>query len=269
MRLSRVCALLIAIALLAGCAAGRAFTRGERRARAGDWDAAVTYYKQAVQHDPNNPDYRIALERASLAASRAHFDAARQLSWKVDQLGRREDRVQENQRLRSGQSPGGGQSGGAGKNHPRPPRGVPAETRIGAGAGAGPDSGGATGAESGIAGADRRPLHAGRVAGHPDVHLQHPGNAIIYDASFDSAATSVYHQLHRNTLRKRQVLNTVLSANQLFYSVRSRRAHDCHRAGQSREPPLADDCTRPSRRSPISLRADITELFDHAHDDRV
>ena len=84
-RLTRVFALLLAIALLAGCAAGRAFSRGEARARAGDWDAAVAYYQQAVQRDPNNPDYRIALERASLAASRAHFDAARQFELK-DQL---------------------------------------------------------------------------------------------------------------------------------------------------------------------------------------
>src|SRR5438874_1400716 len=85
MRLSRVCALLIALALFTGCAAGRAFSRGEGRARAGDWDAAVIYYQQAVERNAGNPDYRIALERAQLNASRAHFDAARQLELK-DQL---------------------------------------------------------------------------------------------------------------------------------------------------------------------------------------
>ena len=79
MRLTRVFALLLAIALLSGCAAGKAFSRGETRALAGDWDGAVTYYRQAVNHDPNNPDYRIALQRATLNASRAHFDTARQL----------------------------------------------------------------------------------------------------------------------------------------------------------------------------------------------
>jgi general secretion pathway protein D len=84
-RLSRISALLIAIALLTSCAAGRAFSRGEKRARVGDWDAAVTYYQQAVQHDPGNPDYKIALERATLNASRVHFDTARQLELK-DQL---------------------------------------------------------------------------------------------------------------------------------------------------------------------------------------
>jgi general secretion pathway protein D len=85
MRLTRVSALLLAIALLAGCAAGRAFQKGEGRARVGDWDAAVSYYRTAVQKDPNKAEFRIALERAMLNASRVHFDSARQLEQK-DQL---------------------------------------------------------------------------------------------------------------------------------------------------------------------------------------
>src|SRR5262245_18326257 len=84
-RLTRVSALLVAIALLAGCTAGMAFRRGEARSRLGDWDTAVAYYRQAVQADPNKAEYRIALERAMLNASRLHFDSARQLEGK-DQL---------------------------------------------------------------------------------------------------------------------------------------------------------------------------------------
>jgi general secretion pathway protein D len=84
-RLTRVSALLLAIALLSGCAANRAFRRGEGRARLADWDAAVTYYRQAAEKDPNRAEYRIALERAMLNASRVHFDNARQLETK-DQL---------------------------------------------------------------------------------------------------------------------------------------------------------------------------------------
>jgi general secretion pathway protein D len=83
--LIRVSALLLALVVLAGCAAGMAFRRGEDRSRAGDWDTAVAYYRQAVQGDPNKPEYRIALERAMLNASRGHFDTARQLEAK-DQL---------------------------------------------------------------------------------------------------------------------------------------------------------------------------------------
>ena len=84
-RSTKVSALVFAIALLTGCAAGRAFSRGEARARVGDWDSAVTYFRTAVQANPDRPEYRIALERAMLNASRAHFDNARALEAK-DQL---------------------------------------------------------------------------------------------------------------------------------------------------------------------------------------
>ena len=84
-RLTRVSPLLLALALLTGCAAGRAFERGEERAKVGDWDSAVTYYRQAMQAKPDRPEYRIALERAMLNASRVHFDNARALEGK-DQL---------------------------------------------------------------------------------------------------------------------------------------------------------------------------------------
>ena len=84
-RLIRASALLCALIVISGCAAGLAFRRGEDRARIGDWDTAVAYYRQAVQADPNKPEFRIALERAMLNASHAHFDSARQLEAR-DQL---------------------------------------------------------------------------------------------------------------------------------------------------------------------------------------
>src|SRR5262249_7176327 len=72
-------ALLLVVALLAtACAAGRAFRQGERAMAAGNLDQAVAFYRRAVQEDPDNPGYKIALERAMLASSRAHFDRARQ-----------------------------------------------------------------------------------------------------------------------------------------------------------------------------------------------
>jgi general secretion pathway protein D len=69
--------LCIATSLLAGCAAGRAFGRGEDAARAGNWDSAVDHYRTAVQKSPNNPEYRIAYERAMISASQEHLDQAR------------------------------------------------------------------------------------------------------------------------------------------------------------------------------------------------
>ena len=66
--------------------AGR-FRTGEAAARAGNWDAAVEYYRLAVQDAPDRPEYQIALERAMLAAARAHLAAARQLEAAGDLSG--------------------------------------------------------------------------------------------------------------------------------------------------------------------------------------
>jgi general secretion pathway protein D len=84
-RLTRVSALVLAIALLGGCAAGKAFGRGEDAREVGDWDSAVPYYRTAVQADPERAEYRIGLERAMLNASRLHFDKRARVGAK-DQL---------------------------------------------------------------------------------------------------------------------------------------------------------------------------------------
>ena len=75
--LLRTVAVAAAALLLAGCAANRAYGRGESAARAGDWDAAVEHYRRALQEDPDRADYQIALERAMLSASARHLDQAR------------------------------------------------------------------------------------------------------------------------------------------------------------------------------------------------
>ena len=63
-------------ALVAGCATG-SFARGEQASRIGDWDAAVEFYRTAVQEDPNRAEFRIALERAMINAANTHLDQAR------------------------------------------------------------------------------------------------------------------------------------------------------------------------------------------------
>ncbi|MGE5246351.1 MAG: hypothetical protein ACM3SQ_19170 [Betaproteobacteria bacterium] len=71
--------MIVSLALVAsGCAAGKAFRQGNLSMKAGDLDQAVAYYRAAVQASPDNPNYKIALERAMLAASRAHLDKAKQ-----------------------------------------------------------------------------------------------------------------------------------------------------------------------------------------------
>ena len=75
----RTLGVVIALSLLAtGCAAGRAYRAGGAALRAGDLDQAVAFYRAASKASPDNPNYKIALERASQAASRAHFERARQ-----------------------------------------------------------------------------------------------------------------------------------------------------------------------------------------------
>jgi len=72
---------LVALAALvaAGCATGRAFARGQSAGQAGDWESAVGFYRQALQDDPDRPDYKIALERAMVAAAAMFTERGRQL----------------------------------------------------------------------------------------------------------------------------------------------------------------------------------------------
>ena len=68
---------LVALALAAaGCGASRSFSRGENAARMGDWDAAVEFYRRAVQQAPERTDYKIALERSMINASHEHLNQA-------------------------------------------------------------------------------------------------------------------------------------------------------------------------------------------------
>jgi len=90
----RLLALLIVALTIAACGGSRAFGRGDAAARAGDWDAAVELYRQAVQEDPDRVDYQIALERAMLNASARHLDQARLL----EARGQIEDALREYRR---------------------------------------------------------------------------------------------------------------------------------------------------------------------------
>ena len=70
--------LALAVMLAAGCATGRAFARGEAAGKAGDWEAAVGFYRQALQENPDRPDYKIALERAMVSAAAMYSERGRQ-----------------------------------------------------------------------------------------------------------------------------------------------------------------------------------------------
>jgi general secretion pathway protein D len=80
-----VAIMALAAIVAAGCATGRAFARGEAAGRAGDWENAVGFYRQALQDDPDRPDYKIALERAMVAAAAMYTERGRQFE-AADQL---------------------------------------------------------------------------------------------------------------------------------------------------------------------------------------
>jgi type II secretory pathway component GspD/PulD (secretin) len=88
-------AVVVLVALtLAACATSRSFMRGEKAAKAGDWDAAVEYYRQAMEDDPDRAEYKIAYERATLTASVQHAERAK----KAEAEGRLEEALREYRR---------------------------------------------------------------------------------------------------------------------------------------------------------------------------
>jgi type II secretory pathway component GspD/PulD (secretin) len=76
---------VLAAVMAAGCATGRAFSKGEAAGKAGDWEAAVGFYRQALEVDPDRADYKIALERAMVAAASMYTERGKQLE-ESDQL---------------------------------------------------------------------------------------------------------------------------------------------------------------------------------------
>ncbi|MDA1307623.1 MAG: cohesin domain-containing protein [Acidobacteria bacterium] len=77
--MQRSAALVLALTIVGGCATGRAVRQGEQAAKSGDWDAAVAYYRAALANEPGRIDVRIALQRATAAASAEHVARAREL----------------------------------------------------------------------------------------------------------------------------------------------------------------------------------------------
>jgi general secretion pathway protein D len=81
----RLVAGVVLALFVSGCAAGRAFRKGDEAARAGDWDAAVVHYTAAVQENPDKAEYKIALQRATQTASQNHIGRAHELE-QADQM---------------------------------------------------------------------------------------------------------------------------------------------------------------------------------------
>ncbi|MFI5183888.1 MAG: cohesin domain-containing protein [Vicinamibacteria bacterium] len=61
----------------AGCAGGSAFRSGKKEARKGNWDLAVARLTLALNEDPGNIEYKLALQSARVEASQMHYKEAR------------------------------------------------------------------------------------------------------------------------------------------------------------------------------------------------
>ena len=73
----RVVALVLVLGTLVGCAASKAYQKGERAMRAERYDEAVLNYSKATTLDPGNTRYTVALDRAKLESSADHFRKGR------------------------------------------------------------------------------------------------------------------------------------------------------------------------------------------------
>ena len=77
--MQRAAAIGVTLVLVAGCATGRAFRSGQQAAKKSEWDAAVAHYREALKGSPNRVDIKIALQRATLAASAEHMARAKDM----------------------------------------------------------------------------------------------------------------------------------------------------------------------------------------------
>ena len=72
-RIHLTAALALTLTVLVGCTGSRAFRDAREEEALEHWDLAVLKYSRAVQLDPKDNRYRVALARARLKASQSHF----------------------------------------------------------------------------------------------------------------------------------------------------------------------------------------------------
>jgi general secretion pathway protein D len=82
-RLKAVVAVAVMISMTS-CTSFRAYQQAQTFEELENWDEAVKEYAKALEVDPNNLKYRMALDRARLEASRIHFKKGQSLRAKAD-----------------------------------------------------------------------------------------------------------------------------------------------------------------------------------------
>jgi len=76
-RLTRGLLLVLTAGALTGCGSRWAYRQAQAEAREGNWDMAVARLTRALQKDPENIRFRIALDQARVQASRQHAELGR------------------------------------------------------------------------------------------------------------------------------------------------------------------------------------------------
>ena len=74
MKLRKSWLVLLLTVGVTGCAGSVAYQQAKNEEAVGHWDLAVIQYARAAEQDPTRAAYKIALERAKLKASQAHFE---------------------------------------------------------------------------------------------------------------------------------------------------------------------------------------------------
>lgn len=72
---TRAAATLLVVLMLTGCATSHDLKLANAEAKAGNWDAAITYYQRALRTDPDNVDARIRVANAKLKSAQVHREA--------------------------------------------------------------------------------------------------------------------------------------------------------------------------------------------------
>jgi general secretion pathway protein D len=73
MRRKQAVLLAVAVWVLTACGTYRQSRRGEEAIRLQNWDAAVYYYLEALTSSPDNPKFKLALQKARQKAGEDHF----------------------------------------------------------------------------------------------------------------------------------------------------------------------------------------------------
>ena len=69
---------LFVLMFLFGCAVSESYKMGRDLSKEGRWDDAIVFFQKAVDEDPNNQEFKDALQRAKRASARIQYEKAKQ-----------------------------------------------------------------------------------------------------------------------------------------------------------------------------------------------